>query len=320
MNTPETIDVSELRRAMGGELERRRCDGRIISYSLERGGSESLYGITGAINVRDALGLPLGDRGIREATAKRIMAYRDENGRFDAGSGPGHAVHMIVGALNILGWPAPADIGPLAPACPAELPAWLQRHDWNSTHKELCGQTIPLLASGRVCREWVRVFTDGIASRLHPDRPLEIWCPADAPSWRVISCIFHVLSAFDAGRIPYPEPELMLARLLGLRWDEAPDSESRTFCTDGDWAVLLLQLARRLPQHAKPIMEAVRRVSARRVRQWHEDRESILGDDTHDLYCYLWSTAVFQGAVREHYCGGVLRDTFNDPALFRLRK
>ena len=67
-----------------------------------------------------------------------------------------------------------------------------------------------------------------------------------------------------------------------------------------------------------PAMEAIRRASARRVRAWHQDRDAILPLDTHDLYCYLWVTAVFQSCVRDHYRGGFVRDTLNDPALFRL--
>lgn len=134
----------------------------------------------------------------------------------------------------------------------------------------------------------------------------------------MISCVFHVLSAFDAGRLPYPQPDLLLRRLLDLRWDDAPAGLQRTCCTDGDWAILLLQLIRQLPQHADRVMTAIRRVSARRVRAWNQDQATILGDCTHDLYCHLWSTAVFQSCVREHYTGGAVRDTFNDPVLFRL--
>jgi hypothetical protein len=127
-----------------------------------------------------------------------------------------------------------------------------------------------------------------------------------------------VLSAFDAGRIPYPRPRPLADRLLGLRWQDAPDEEPRTVCTDGDWAWLLLRLGEQIPHNAAPALEAIRRVSARRVRARHEDRNAILALDTHHLYCYLWVTTVFQSCVRDHYRGGFLRDTLNDPALFRL--
>ncbi len=134
----------------------------------------------------------------------------------------------------------------------------------------------------------------------------------------MISCIYHVLSAFDAGRLPYPQPERLLWRLLELRWDEVEDCQPRTFCTDGDWALLLLRLADCVPTAFPAVMAAIRRVSARRLRAWFdtETREAILTAGTHHLYCYLWVTAVFQSAVRDHYRGGFVRDTLNDPALF----
>ena len=65
-------------------------------------------------------------------------------------------------------------------------------------------------------------------------------------------------------------------------------------------------------------MPAMRRVSARRVEAWHADPQGALNLDTHHLYCFLWSTAVFQGCVCDHYVGGYLRDTLNDPALYQF--
>ncbi len=310
--------IDELRQAMAAELSGRRCGSDGFGYAEQRGGPETLYGITGAINVLAALGLPLGDRGLRRDAAVRILAYRNQDGTFRGSDGPGHALHMVVGALNLLGEPIPADIAPLAPTDPAALDAWIDGHDWSSTHKEFCGQTIPLLADGRVGDEWVESLQRGVEARLAPERPLETWCAADAPPWRVISCMYHILSAFDAGRIPYPQPEHLLRRLLDLRWDEAADSEPRTVCTDGDWALLLLRLADRVPTAFPEIMAAIRRVSARRLRAWTGTREAILATGTHHLYCYLWVTAVFQSAVRDHYRGGIVRDTLNDPTLFRL--
>ncbi len=312
------LDVRELKEAMGGELVKRHCPGGGFSYSRIRGGKEELYGITGAINVMGVLGLPLGDRSARHEAAARIMAWRGMNGLFNDGSGPGHAAHMIIGALNILGEPVPADIAPLAPADPDELSAWLDNHDWRSTHKDLCGPAIPMLASGRVGPAWIDAFTSGISKRVDPCRPLETWCAADASPWCVISCIYHVFSAFDAGRLPYPHQELVMRRLLDLCWEDADDTVYRTICTDGDWAWLLLRLIERLPRHAERAMTAIRRVSARRVAAWVADRESILSECTHALYCYLWSTSVFQSCARDHYDGGYVRDTLNDPALFRL--
>ncbi len=314
----DCMRIDELKQAMAGELSGRRCGGDGFSYAEQRGGPETLYGITGAINILAALGLPLGGRGRRRDAAGRILAYRNPDGSFRGGDGPGHALHMVVGALNLLGEPIPADVAPLAPTDPAALAAWLESHDWSSTHKEFCGQTIPLLADGRVGDEWVETLRRGVEARLDPERPLTTWCAAADPPWRVISCIYHILSAFDAGRLPYPQPEGLLRRLLELRWDEAAEREPRTVCTDGDWALLLLRLADLVPTAFPEIMAAIRRVSARRRRAWAETREAILAAGTHHLYCYLWVTAVFQSAVRHHYRGGFVRDTLNDPALFRL--
>lgn len=318
VETVKPLDIAELRAAVVRELEGRRCGGEATSYADERGAGESLYGVIGAVNVAAALGLPLGDRAARAEWAGRILGYRDAAGHFTSRSGPRHAVHMALGALNLLGEPIPAGIGPLAPVAPAALSAWLERHDWHSTHKGLCGPTIPLLASGLAGAGWVEVFLRHVAGRLGPARPLETWCAPDDPPWRVISCVYHVLSAFDAGRLPYPHPELLLRRMIDLRWDAVPDVEQRTVCTDGDWALVLRNLCDALPHEAERVMAAIRRVSARRVRRWHERPGAVLGLGTFDLYCYLWVTAVFQSCVREHYTGGFVRDTLNDPALFRL--
>ncbi len=315
---PARLRIQELKRSVLTELATRRCGNEGISYADKRHGRESLYGITGAINILAALGVSLGSREQRTATAARMLAYRGADGLFGEGDGPGHAAHMVIAALNLLGEPIPEDIAPLAPTDPAMLESWLGQLDWSSTHKEFCGQTIPLLASGRVDGNWIDVLMRHTTSRLHPERPLEVWCPADAPPWRVISCMYHVLSAFDAGRIRYPCPDLLLRRLLELRWDEVADGEPRTFCTDGDWAVLRLRLCIEFPESFPDAMRAIRRVSARRVLEWLDRRDGILAAGTHHLYCYLWSTAVFQSHASEHYSGGIVRDTFNDPALMCL--
>mgnify|MGYP006301324329 CR=1 len=302
MSDLEPMDLLELREAVAAELAQRRGD--------------ALYDLTGEVHCRASLGLPLGDR---QAWAERIIAHRDERGGFDGGDGPGHALHMVLGALNLLGVPIPPDLGPLAPTDPTALREWLAHHDWQSTHKELCGQTIPLLASGRVGAAWIAAFTDEITARLDPVDPRRTWCEPDDPPWRVISCVYHVLSAFDAGRLPYPNPDLLIDRLLGLRWDRAADDEHRTVCTDGDWALLLLRLIEHRPAIARDAIAAIRRVSARRVRQWYERRDELFAVSNHHLFCYLWVTAVFQSAVREHYHGGLaIWDTLNEPALYRM--
>lgn len=319
MNEAEPIlRIDALRLAVAAELASRRCADEGFSYAETRGGPETLYGLTGAVNTMAALGIRPGNRERRRDAAARILRYQAADGTFRGSDSPGHAVHMVVGALNLLGEPVPANIAPLAPTDPAALDGWINRLDWTSTHKELCGQTIPLLASGRVGPEWVAAFVQEVEARLDPARPLATWCAPDAPPWRVISCIYHVLSVFDAGRLPYPQPEMLLRRLLELRWDEAGNREQCTFCTDGDWALLLLRLCDAVPVGFAPAMAAIRRVSARRVREWYDHRAAILSASTHHLWCYLWVTAVFQASVRDHYAGGVVIDTLNKPELFRL--
>ncbi len=294
------LDIDELKRTPAD-------DGLVVR--LRADAPETLYGLIGNVLGRDIRGLPLGDRDDRTRIAARILAYRNDAGHFeDQGSTPGHAVQMAIRALNVLGEPVPEDIGPLAPTDPTELADWLRRHDWKSTHKNLCGQTIPLLASGRVSAEWIEAFVRDIASRLSPERPLETWCAAGDPPWKVISCMFHMLSAFDAGRLPYPQPDLLMGRLLDLRWEDVSDDVQRTECTDGDWCWLLLRLSEHAPQQAERALVAIRKVSARRVRAIREGRQDPQ---------LIW-TAVFQSAVREHYTGGFLRDNFNDPALYRF--
>jgi hypothetical protein len=225
---------------------------------------------------------------------------------------------MVLGALNLLGEPIPDAIGPLAPDHPGELARWLDGLDWSQTHKEFCGPVIPLPAGGRVTAEWMAVLLRHLSARLDPQRPMEIWCGQDDPAWRVISCMYHVLVALDAGACPYPQPQMLIQRLMGLQWEDAPEAEARTVCTDGDWAWMLMRLCMQQPRYFEPTLAAIRKVSARRVRAWHEHPEAVLNATTHSLFCYLWVTAVFQSVVREHYQGGYLRDTLNDPALFRL--
>lgn len=312
------MNTHELRTEILKVLERCRCADDSFSYALHPGGGESLYGLIGSIHILSATGTPIGGRDRCEAAAKRILSYRRSDGSFIGPDGDGHALHMVIGALNLLGEPIPADVAPLAPTDTEALTAWLARHAWNSTHKELCGPVIPLLAGGHVSEEWVRTFVAELGRRLRSGSSLETWCAADAPSWQVISCLYHVLCAFDAGRLPYPEPDRIAQRLLGLRWEDASDDEQRTVCTDGDWAWMLLRLSEQRPQYFGEAMTAIRRVSERRIADWSRNREAILQNSTFHLYCYLWVTAVFQSCVRDHYSGGYLRDTLNDPALFRL--
>ncbi len=318
MEPLDPLVIAELKAAVVTELESRRFADAPGCYADERGGGEYIYGLTAAAFIHASLNLPLGSRENRAAWAGRILEHADAQGHFTSHSGPGHAVHMVVGALNVLGEPMPQKIGPLAPQTPKELVAWLEGLDWNSTHKELGGQTIPLLAGGHVAAGWADMLYDSISRRLDPASPKATWCKPNAPPWRVVSCVYHVLALFDQGARPYPQPQMLLDRLLDLKWEDVPGTVGRTACTDGDWAWVLLHLRDQLPQHGERIMAAIRKVSARRVRQWHGDRQSILSQTTHDIYCYLWSSAVFQSCVRDHYRGAPLTDTLNNPTLFRL--
>jgi len=310
------IDTREMRTLFLEELGSRRCEGDAHGYSDSPGGSASLYGTTAAVNIMAILGGDLGSPSERRAWADWILAYQGADGCF-AGSG-GHAACMAVQALNLLGIDPPERLAPLAPSGAGELGNWLNSLDWSSTHKELWGQTAPLLATGLVDGEWVANLVDGISSRIHPDNPAETWCSADAKPWRVISCIYHVLMVFDAACIPYPFPDMLLHRLLSLNWDQVPDLETRTVCTDGDWAWNLVELSKLGPERFSEVMQQIRRVSNRRVRIWQEARDEVFRLSTHELYCFLWVTAAFQRCVREDFFGPCLRDTLNDPSLFRL--
>jgi hypothetical protein len=316
----DPLDIAALRRAVMQELEARRFADGPGCFANRRGGAEALYGLTGAANIHAVLGVALGDRNARRQWAQRVLAQRGADGFFVGDAGPGHGIHMVLGALNLLGEPIPAALGPLAPDASNDLPAWLDGLDWSGTHKEFCGQTIPRLATGCVARDWVDTLVRHVTARIDPERPMEIWCGADDPPWRVISCMYHVLVAFDAGALPYPYPQWLLRRLLDMHWEEAPDETMRTACTDGDWAWMLMRLASQCPEHYGAAMRAVRRVSARRIRLMRARTEEWLSESTHNIYCHLWVTAVFQSLVREHYRGGYLWDTLNAPALYRMNE
>src|SRR5690606_6065605 len=144
---------------------------------------------------------------------------------------------------------------------------WLDPLDWRGTHKPFWGAVTPILATGRNGPQWTGVLLDHLASRIDPAHPLETWCEAGAPPKKVISCVYHITAALDAGCLVYPHAELLFDRLLTLGWENVPDAEPRTDCTDGDWAFLLLRLSEMRPGRAGEVMEKIRRVSARRVRQ-----------------------------------------------------
>ena len=310
------INTNELRERVVGELEKRRL--ATGSYRDIPGEGETLYGILGAVNILAALGQPLGSYNERTQWAERILAYQLDDGSFESASGSAHALGSVLQGLNLLGAPIPEVLAPLAPLRPQELPAWLETLDWTSTHKALCGQTRPLLASGIVSCEWISVLKERVAARIDRNRPLETWCSADAPRWKVISCIYHVLSPFDDGRVSYPHPRILIKRLLDLEWENVSDTERRTECTDGDWAAILLSLCNQLPEHFPDVMSRIRKVAERRVAEWNEQADAILQKPTFLLYCFLWGMGLFQQHIRDCFRGPYIWNTLDDPALFRM--
>ncbi|HBC88399.1 MAG TPA: hypothetical protein DCZ94_15730 [Lentisphaeria bacterium] len=317
----EIIDIRILRQDVCSELPYRRIDEAAGVYSQIRGGRAELYGTTAVVNIRAILGMPFSSASQRRKWAAAILGYQREDGIFvpeGKGFGPGHALIMVLQALNLLCEPIPSNAGPLAPLDPSELSLWLKGHDWKSTHKELCGSAMPLLADGAVSSEWIRVFTREISSRLSAERPLETWCAADAPPWQVISCIYHVLESYDAGCISYPEPDLLLDRLLKLGWPDRRKAEQQTECTDGDWAWLLIELCKLRHERYVKAMQQIRSVSVQRAGEWNGGKIKLSEMTTHGIYCFLWVTALFQHQTRDLFSGPWMYDTLNDPTLFRL--
>ena len=310
------VDLGELRERCAREVARRAVAGQPGAYAQERGGPPTLYGTTAAVNVYAILGLPV-TAAQREAWLAVILRHQDASGRF-AATGPAHALCMALQALNLLAAPIPPNVAPLAPRDPAALPAWLAAHDWGSTHKELWGSTGPLLATGLVSPAWTAAFTGALAARLDPAAPSATWCRPDDPPWKVISCLYHVLEAFDAGALPYPQPDLLLDRLLGLDWPAQRATARQTTCTDGDWAWLLAELGKLRPARWPAACAAIRAVSAQRAAAWTAGAVDLAALSTHDLFCHLWVTAAFQRLVREDCPGPCLRDTQNEAALLRL--
>ncbi len=318
MQNIEPLNIAALKRAIIRELEARRFADSPGCFANQRGDTETLYGLTGAVCIHAVLGVSMGERNAREQWAQRILALRGADGFFVGDAGAGHGIQMVICALNLLGEPLPAKIGPLAPYNSGDLTKWLDTLDWSSTHKEFLGQTIPLLAAGCVTQDWVDTFVKDVSARISARRPMEIWCKADDPAWRVISCMYHVLAAFDAGSIPYPYPKLLIGRLLDTHWEDASYETTRTACTDGDWAWMLMRLCEQCPEYFNAAINAVRKVSGRRITFMHEHPEAWLRESTHNIYCHLWVTAVFQSLIREHYRGNYLWDTLNSPALYRI--
>lgn len=312
------VDTGALKLAAAELLASRHVGDGAGAYANEPDAVEpTLYGSTGAVNIRAIVGLPFGTDAERAEWGDAIRSFQREDGTFSQ-TGPGHALCMMLQALNLLGSEVPRGVAPLAPLDVEGLRDWIDAHDWSSTHKELWGSCAPLLADGAVSDVWADTFAALVAGRLDPVDLRATWCSPDDPAWRVVSSVYHVLETFDAACIPYPRPHLLLERLLALEWPERRGSEERTACTDGDWAWLLWELCKVAPERAVECMRQIRTVSEQRAREVDDELSAFAGWSTHVVYCYLWVTALYQHMTRHLFRGPWLYDTLNDPSLFRL--
>lgn len=315
------FDTVELRRSMRTELERRRLSPAPGDYSYNRDNNDApFYGVIGAVNLHAELGFDFGGPAERRAWIDRINSFQTADGSFDCVSGPEHAAAMAIIALNLLGGQPARPVRHLAPLRATELDAWLNRMNWtDSTHKEFWGAVSPILASGFGDAEWVTILCRNVGNRISPEQPLQTWCRAgESKSKRVISCIYHVLSAFDAAFLPYPHPHLIWDRLAALDYERTRNDHIRTCCTDFDYAWVLYRLCHQLPGRFAEFHERCNAVLDRMITEWREDREGMLKATTHELYCQCIGWAVYQNILPERFSGPALMDTLNAPWLYRL--
>ncbi len=316
-------DTRDLRRVLWMELQQRRRSGAPGDYAYQRDkspDSAALYGVTGAANLYAQLGFDFGSFADRQGWCARINAFQQTDGTYNCVSGPQHAACMVILALNILGGRPTRPIRHLAPLRADRLDEWLNRMDWaGSTHKEFCSAVGPLLASGLCDAEWLTVLRRNVEARVDPSQPMRIWSDHDNdPPWRVISCLYHVVCAYDAGALPYPYPALIWHRLMALDYERTRDAFMRTACTDFDYTWMLYRLCHQLPgrfgafqRHAHKILDAM-------ITEWNDDRDRILSFTTHELYCYCIGWAVYQKLLPDRVTGLPLMDTLNAPWLMRL--
>lgn len=315
------FDTIELRSAMRTELERRRISSAPGDYSYKRESNDApLYGVTGAANLYAELGFDFGGFEARQAWCDRINSFQNPDGAFDCVSGPEHAAAIAIAALNLLGGRPARPVRGLAPTRAAQLDAWLNRMDWaGGTHKEFWGGVSPILASGLYDEDWIATMRRNVEARLDPARPTQIWSrPDDTAAWRVISCMYHVLSGYDPAFIPYPHQEMLWNRLAALDYENTRDEQTRTSCTDFDYAWVLSRLCRQLPERCVELDRRLNAVLDKMIREWSAERERMLSATTHELYCQCIGWALYQNLLPERFSGPGLLDTLNAPWLYRL--
>ncbi len=315
------MDTNDLRRVIRDELETRRLSTAQGDYAYRRENNEHpLYGVTGAVNLFAELGFDFGGIVNRAAWCDRVNAFQRQDGTFECVSGPEHAAAMAILALNILGGRPARPVRHLAPMDSSELDSWLNRMDWDrSTHKEFCCAVSPLLASGFCDARWIETMRRNVESRIDPKQPLRLWSGADDdPPWRVISCMYHVLSGYDAAFIPYPMPSFLWDRLSSIHYEKTRNDHSRTFCTDFDYACMLDRLSHQAPEYSEEVFQRCNIVLDLMIGEWHDERERMLSATTHELYCQCIGWAVYQRLLPDRFTGPGLQDTLNAPWLYRL--
>ena len=311
------LDIGKMKEVFRKELELRRVK-ESVGFSDFRGGAVSLYGTVGAVNICQVLGFDHGSWDDRQKRAERILSFQDDDFSFPPPDSKAHALCMVLQALNILGANIPEEVQPLAPLDVQGLREVLRDHDWASTHKELWGMTAPLLATGTPDKEWRDSLLDVLGQRLTLLASPVTWSGADMAPARLISCMYHIFQIYDAGRVPLPKADLILKRLLGLDWPLVRQREGRTYCTDADWAWMLSEVVKQSPRMYPLVSSSILKVSRQRVLEWNLGRVELAQMSTHHLYCYLWSTALFQDLDRAGFVGSYIMDTLNQPAFFRL--
>lgn len=314
------FDILDLRESMIKELACRRITWETGDFRHHRDdNSVPLYGCTGAANVYGVLGLDFGDFQEKQAWACRINTFQMDDGSFTSPSGLAHAADTAISTLNILGFSPRYPVRNLAPVSSKNLLCWLKSLNWESTHKDFCCAVAPVLASGVYDSEWISTLHRFVDKMINPRKPLETWCSPAAEPWRVISCIYHITSGYDAAFLPYPHPELLWQRLRDLNYEKKRNDIFRTVCTDFDFVRILQRLTHQLPEHFEEFLLICKDLFIKRHQEWHEDKESLFEQySTHDLFCYLIGWAVLQPLLPEYFTGPALYDTQNAPWLKRL--